>query len=85
MSTIVTHESNGLHVEDLSPKLQEFVREGKIINRLGQDFCCKDFPELGDSLFRQRIFKLRKLGWIVTTCRGWAKIRKNGLRFGKPS
>ena len=67
----VTDESNGLHVEDLSPKLQEFVREGKIINRLGQDFCCKDFPDLGDSLFRQRIFKLRKLGWIVTTCRGW--------------
>ena len=67
----VTDESNGLHVEDLSPKLQEFVREGKIINRLGQDFCCKDFPELGDSSFRQKIYKLRKLGWIVTTCRGW--------------
>jgi len=67
----VTDESNGLQIEDLSPKLQAFVREGKIINRLGQDFCCKDFPELGDTLFRQRIFKLRKLGLIVTTCKGY--------------
>ena len=66
----VTDESNGLQIENLSPKLQEFVKKGKIINRLGQDFCCKDFPELGDTLFRQRIFKLRKLGWIITNCKG---------------
>ena len=67
----VTDESNGLRIEDLSPKLQEFVRKGRRINRLGQDFCCKDFPELGDTLFRQRIFKLKELGWIITTSRGW--------------
>jgi len=28
----VTDESNGLRVEDLSPKLQEFVRKGRRIN-----------------------------------------------------
>jgi len=68
----VTDESNAYSIDSLSPKLREFVKKGRIINRLGQDFCCKDFPELvGKSLFRQRIFKLRKLGWIVTTCKGY--------------
>jgi len=69
----VTDENNGLRIEDLSPKLQEFVvKKGRMINRLGQDFCRKDFPEIkSDDVFRQRIFKLRKLGWIVTTCKGY--------------
>jgi len=67
----VTDESNRYSIRDLSPKLQEFVKKGRRINRLGQDFYCKDFPELGDNLFRQRIFKLKELGWIVTTIRGW--------------
>lgn len=67
----VTDESNEYDIYNLSPKLQEFVRKGKAINRLGQDFCCKNFPELGDDLFRQRIFKLKKLGWIIPTCKGW--------------
>jgi len=74
----VTDESNGLRVEDLSPKLQEFVRKGRRINRLGQPFCVKDFPELRKdkndkkcNLFRQTIYKLRKLGWIVTVIKGW--------------
>lgn len=68
----VTDESNGLHVEDLSPKLQEFVRKGRRINRLGQPFCVKDFPEFTSAeSFRQTIYKLRKLGWIVTVIKGW--------------
>lgn len=75
---IVTDESNGLRIEDLSPKLQEFVRKGRAKNRLGQDFCHKDFPELGGNLFRQNIFKLRKKGWIdssVVGVLGWYKIK----------
>jgi len=64
----VTDESNRYSIRDLSPKLQEFVKKGRRINRLGQDFCCKDFPELGDNLFRQRIFKLKKLKEVQGLC-----------------
>jgi len=68
----VTDESNGLHVEDLSPKLQEFVKKARSINRLGQDFFVKDFPEFRSAeSFRQTIYKLRKRGWIVTVIKGW--------------
>ncbi len=74
----VTDESNGLRIEDLSPKLQEFVRKCRAFHRLGHDFCHKDFPELGGNLFRQYIFKLRKKGWIDTVvvgALGWYKIK----------
>jgi len=67
----VTDESNKYRVNSLSPKLQEIVRRGKIINRLGQDFCFRDFPEIEHGAFRQRIRRLREKGLIVTTIRGW--------------
>lgn len=41
----VTDESNAYSIDSLSPKLQEFIGKGRRINRLGQPFCVKDFPE----------------------------------------
>lgn len=67
----ITDKCNKYDINSLSPKLQEFVRKGKSINRLGHDFCFRDFPELEHGAFRQRIRRLRELGWIVTTVKGW--------------
>jgi len=66
-----TDESNEYSINGLSPKLREFIEKGRRINRLGQDFCFRDFPELKKGTFRQRIRRLRERGWIVTTIKGW--------------
>ncbi len=76
--TDVTDESNKYSIDSLSPKLKEIVIKGKRINRLGQDFCFKDFPEITHNVFRRRIGRLRKIGWIITTVTdivSWYKIR----------
>jgi len=76
--TDVTDESNKYRINSLPPKLKETVIKGKKINRLGQDFCFKDFPEITHNVFRRRIGRLRKLGWIITTCNdvvSWYKVR----------
>lgn len=68
----VTDQNNEYNINSLSPKLREFVRKAIRINRMGHDFCRADFPEIKkDSTFRQTIFKLRKLGLIVTVSNGW--------------
>ncbi len=72
----VTDESNKYRINSLSPKLKEIVIKGRRINRLGQDFCFRDFPELKTGVFRQRINRLRKRGWIITTTRGWFSYYK---------
>jgi len=67
----VTDQSNKYSINSLPPKLQEFVKKGIRINRLGQDFCFRDFPELEHGNFRQTINRLRIRGLIVTTTKGW--------------
>ena len=67
----VTDQSNKYSISNLSPKLQEFVIKGRRINRLRQDFCFKDYPELTPVAFRQTISRLRKRGLIVTTVKEW--------------
>jgi hypothetical protein len=67
----VTDECNKYSINSLSPKLQEIVKRGRAINRLGQDFCFRDFPEIEHGAFRQRIRRLREKGWIVITIKGW--------------
>ncbi|WP_428324918.1 hypothetical protein [Nitrosopumilus sp.] len=72
----VTDQCNELRIEDLPPKLQEIVIHGRKKNRLGQDFCFRDFPYLSHGAFRQRIHRLRNLGWIVPTSSGWISFYK---------
>ncbi len=81
----VTNESNKYSIDSLSPKLKETVIKGRRINRTGQLFCRKDFPEIeDDNVFRQRIYRLRKLGWIVTPIKGWlSHYRIRGEYVGK--
>ena len=68
----VTNRNNEYSVNSLSPKLKEIVIKGRRINRMGQLFCRKDFPEIkNDNTFRQNIYRLRKQGWIITPIRGW--------------
>lgn len=66
-SVDVTDESNKYSISRLSPALRYIVQKGRIKNRLGQYFTFKDFPELTHGAFRQRINRLRQLGWIVTS------------------
>jgi hypothetical protein len=62
----VTDESNKYSINSLSPALRDIVQRGRTKHRLGQYFCFKDFPELKHGAFRQRINRLKELGWIVT-------------------
>jgi hypothetical protein len=67
----VTDQSNKYSINSLSPALRDIVQRGRAINRLGEYFSFRDFPELKHGAFRQRIKRLKELGWIVTPIKGW--------------
>ncbi len=72
----VTDECNKYSIDSLSPALQYIVKKGRIKNRLGYDFSFKDFPELEHGVFRQRIHRLKKLGWIIPTIKDFVTFYK---------
>jgi hypothetical protein len=66
----VTDQSNTHSINSLSPTLKEFAKKIQIKNRLGQDVCVRDFPELKKNTFRQRIRRLKDKGLIITVIKG---------------
>ena len=66
----VTDQCNNHSINSLSPTLKEFARDIQKKNRLGQDVCVRDFPELKGSTFRQRIKRLKEKGLIITVIKG---------------
>jgi hypothetical protein len=72
----VTDGCNKYSIDSLSPALQYIVKKGRIKNRLGYDFSFKDFPELEHGVFRQRIHRLKKMGWIIPTIKDFVTFYK---------
>ncbi|ABX13271.1 hypothetical protein [Nitrosopumilus maritimus] len=66
----VTDESNNHSINSLSPTLKEFAKKIQSKNRMGQDVCVRDFPELKEGAFRQRIKRLKDKGLIITVIKG---------------
>lgn len=66
----VTAQSNNHSINSLSPTLKEFAKKIQRKNRLGQDVCVRDFPEIKKSTFRQRIRRLKEKGLIITVTKG---------------
>jgi len=66
----VTDESNNHSINSLSPVLREFAKKIQRKNRMGQNVCVKDFPEIKQGAFRQNIKRLKDKGLIITVIKG---------------